>query len=125
MEGPLEEVDVCAGLSGSLSLASFLSLLVLDGFLLFNVVAGQRKNELRMLAGCGRNALVCFNRDNCTDGAGVRRMTESPDTFDFLRREVEELLHVDEGVQGLDTAGLGFLGLGDGLLRKGRRDGRG
>lgn len=121
VEAPLEEVNVCASLGGGLSLAGFLSLLILDWFFLFDIVAGQRKDELWVLAGCGGDALVCFNWDNCADGAGVRDMTESPDTFNFLGRETEELLNVDEGVEGLDAAGLGFLGLGSGLLRARRR----
>lgn len=104
VEAPLEEVDVCASLGGGLSLASLLSLIVLDRFFLLDLVAGQRKDELRVLARCGGDTLVCFNRDNCADGAGVRHMTESPDSFDFLGRETEELLDVDEGVEGLDTA---------------------
>lgn len=126
MEGPLEKVDICASLGGSLSLAGFLSLFVLDGFFLLDIIAGQRENKLRILARCSRNAPVCFKRDNCADGSGVRCMTESPNTLDLLGRKVEELLHVDEGVQGLDAAGLGFLGLGCGLLRTGgRTDSRG
>lgn len=49
MERPLQEMDIGAGAGGH-----FLAL----GGLLFRCLAGQRENELRMLARGGRDALV-------------------------------------------------------------------
>lgn len=124
---PLEEVDVGAG-----AVVARFGGLVADLLRLrLALLAGQGQHELRVLAGGLGDALVGVDGDAGADGVGVVGVAEAPDRLDFLGRERERLLQVDEGAEGLD-AGLGgfvgglgrLLGFAGGRRRRGGVGGR-
>lgn len=127
VERPLQEVDVsaCAGVcvgggrGGAVTLGRLLLLL-----------ARQRQDELRVLAGGVGDALVGVDGDGGTDGGGAVCVAEAPEGLDFLGREGEDLLDVEVGAQRLDAGGgglgdggggAGLRGEGVGLWFRGRR----
>jgi len=84
MESPLQEVDF----------GSVLSLLAFGRGIFDGLLDRDWKNELRVVASGGSNALVCFEWDNGTDRGRTFRMTEAPEGLDLLRRKITELFNV-------------------------------
>ena len=75
--------------------------------LLLGDCARHGKDELRVLAGCGDDALICLFRDSCADRVRVRYVTEAPEGFDLLGWETGDLFHIDEGIEGFNAIGRG------------------
>lgn len=92
VETPLQEVNFSALFRG----CGGLSLLLVCFGLLLGDCAWHGKDELRVLAGCGDDALVCLFRDSRADGVRVRHVTEAPEGFDLLGWETGNLFNIDE-----------------------------
>lgn len=84
MESPLQEVDF----------GSVLSLLAVGRGIFNGLLDRDWKNELRVVASGGSNALVCFKWDNGADRGRTFRMTEAPKGLDLLWRKITELFNV-------------------------------
>ena len=84
VESPLQEVNFC----------SVLSLLASGRGIFDGLLDRNRKNKLRVVSCGGGNALVCFEWDHGTNGGRAFGMTEAPEGFDLLWREITELFNV-------------------------------
>lgn len=87
VESPLEEMDIGTA-NGRLD-----RLAIFTRYLL-RLLSGKREDELRVLASGLGDTSVRFQRNTGTDRVRVIGITQSPERFDFLVRQREDLFNV-------------------------------